>query len=214
MTTPLFPDQAVELNLDFGLIVEATDPAAAQNVVNNLTRALNPLSGASGMTLTQEQIGGTTATVISLSNPMLAQPFELVLAANERVFVLATRKGAIAALSGSGGFTNSVVYLESLGMLLDNPNSLVYASPTLITLFGDASAGLAPAIGDVFNNIISELGAEPGPTPSLEEQRQNLVFEQQAVRDIAALFSGFMVESAINVETNTSHIRLALTLAK
>jgi hypothetical protein len=214
MTTPLFPDQAVELNLDFGLIVEATDPAAAQNVVNNLTRALNPLSGASGMTLTQEQIGGTTATVISLSNPMLAQPFELVLAANERVFVFATRKGATAALTGSGGFTNSVVYLESSGMLLDSPVVLVYYNPTFITLIGDASAGLSPAIGDVFNNIISELGAEPAHTPSLEEQRQNLVFEQQAVRDIAALFSGLMGESGVNVDANIVYVRLALTLAK
>jgi hypothetical protein len=145
---------------------------------------------------------------------MLSQPFELVLAANDRVFVFATRKGAIAALTGSGGFTNSVVYLESSGMLLNSPTSLVYVSPTLITLFGDASSGLAPAIGDVFNNIISELGAEPAPTPSLEEQRQNLVFEQQAMRDIAALFSGLMFESAVNAETNTSHARLALTLAK
>ena len=99
-------------------------------------------------------------------------------------------------------------------MLLNNPTSLVYVSPAFITMLGDASVGLSPAIGDIFNNIISELGAEPAPTPSLEEQRQNLVFEQQAVRDIAALFSGFMGEGAINVETNTSHIRLALTLAK
>jgi hypothetical protein len=214
LTSPFFPGQAVDVNIDFGLIIEATDPAAAQNVVNNLTRSLNRLVRSQSVTITQEQIGGTTATVISLSNPMLAQPFELVLAANERVLVFATRKGATAALTGSGGFDNSVVYLESSGMLLDTPVMLVYYSPDIITLFGDASVGLSPAIGDVFNNIISELGAEPAPTPSLEEQRQNLVFEQQAVRDIAALFSGFMGEAAVNVDANIAYIRYALTLAK
>jgi hypothetical protein len=145
---------------------------------------------------------------------MLAQPFELVLAANERVFVFATRKGATAALTGSGGFTNSVVYLESSGMLFDNATGVIYVAPDIISLFGDAFTGLGPAIGNVFENILSELGSDAVSTPSLEEQRTNLIFEQQAYRDIAALFSGFMGESAVNVDANIVYARYVLTLAK
>lgn len=179
------------LPLGFGMVIEATDAAKAQNFAGGLAQALSTLATQnSGATVTQTQIGGVEATLISLpvfltpNNPL---PLEIVIGANDKVFVIATRTEAESILSGAPGLGADPIFTEAAGYVLDGASSVWYLDGRSGGVAGAGVGGLAllgPSIGNIFCNIVASLeptpvgtaspSAEPTEDPCVAMRRQQL----------------------------------------
>ena len=170
--------------LDFGLVIEATDPAKAQALVQKLTQtAMMFLGNERGVKVTQKLINGVEVTVISISAPLTPQDIfniDIVIGATDDVFFIASRPAATAILSGESSLMDNPDYIKMNQYLLPNPTSVWYADgegaiagiavPTVVVL-----ALLGPTIGDIFEEIVNELEApqayyNPQPRPMVVSQ--------------------------------------------
>lgn len=154
-----------ELLLDFGLVIEATDAALAQNAAEKLGEFIATMGGnQDGITITQED--GLTSIVMS---PPDIQPFEFefVLTSTDDFLFLGTRRSYDAILSGNTlgsdpEFTNSAQYYLTDANTVWYVNSDGFLSTTIIPL-----AMMGPAIGNVFDNVVAELnGTTPDSSPA------------------------------------------------
>jgi hypothetical protein len=234
------PVEPLEVPLEFGLLIEATDPDAAGRVVDGLARALfqatDPPDPA--LEVTREEIAGTEAVVVSIHIDPAMQPVRIAIAANERVLYVGSASSAPAVLQGSGGLTTSADFAAMHNYLLPDARTLFYASPNMFALIGDMTLGtvvyMGPAVGMVFEEVVDELG-QPTPTDEeiqqreekrqqreeelrqemeerMEEERRFAEMMQQVVQDTAALFNGAAI-STTSVD-NISLARFVLLLAE
>jgi hypothetical protein len=181
-----FAQERFDINdrLDFGLVIEATDPAKAQALVQKLTQtAMLFLGNEQGIKVTQKPINGVEVTIISISAPLTARDvfnMDIVIGATDDVFFIASGPAATAILSGESRLMDNPNYVKMNQYLLPNPTSVWYADgegvivgmavPTVVVL-----TLLGPAIGDVFENIVNELEApqayyNPQPKPMFVSQ--------------------------------------------
>lgn len=148
--------------VDFGFIVDASgNPEAAQEFASGLTNSLTLFSGSAGddVQITQEEIAGTTATVIRISAPDLPMPIELVIGANENVFVLGTPDVAEAAFAGDGGLPSDAQFVEALSYALPNPSSLAYAAGAGLQPLADLVRTFDRSSGEGFQAFVSLLSS-------------------------------------------------------
>jgi hypothetical protein len=188
--------QPITVGLEAGIVIETSDPAATAELVGSLA----PVLQQQGIPAVPVTIGESESILITLEDPSLDAPFELVISSNDSVFVAGTRTSAEAALNASGGFDGNATYAAA--NFLPNANTVLYAEgEATIVLAGDGLAafiGLGPAIGNVFNDIIGGLGGEPteptAPTP--EEIRQQTIQVQQIARDLSGLLESATISTA------------------
>lgn len=138
-------DLTGELPLDFGLVLEVSDPEVSAALVKGITNAVG-LS--EEVTTSTETIGGTEALVITVP-PSRDMPFpvEIVVAGNDEVFFIGTRDAARASLNPDGGLPSDPFYQEASAYLLDQSSYVLY-------LAGD---GLLPLV-----NLVEMQGGRSG----------------------------------------------------
>ncbi|MGB1287455.1 MAG: DUF3352 domain-containing protein [Aggregatilineales bacterium] len=138
------PDAAAlyALNLDAGLMIEATDPAKAQNLVDVLAMQLTE----TGAPIMREDIGGANAIVLEIPETQLTPPVELVIGANDAVFVIGTRAATTPVLVGDGNFVGSAGYLQAAPYLLSDAKSIAYLDTQGATLIADVMSSSSPQV--------------------------------------------------------------------
>ena len=159
-------DEHIEIseNLDFGLVVEATDPDKAQalaTTLGGLAQAAPPEQ--SGVTVTTDSIQDTDVTVLSLTNdisPSDTLTMDIAVGANDDVFFIATRRAAEAILGSGNHLVDNPDYVAARQMFLPDPMFTVYSDAQGVFMPVVTIAGLAwlgPSIGSVFDEIVTEL---------------------------------------------------------
>lgn len=205
----LYPDQKFDLGMEFGFVVKATDPTKAKNLVEGIAKPLTQAGNSGGIKTTRETIAGVNAIVVSISQPNLNAPIDIVIAANDKILVVATRKAATDALNGTGGLASAPAFASAKTYLLPNATLMMYADSNTVNLAGDA---ILLAVNNVFSNIVSSLNGEPAPRPNVQQQRAQVQAGQQNVRDLAKLFNSATI-SAAGTESGDSVVRFVISLS-
>ena len=198
--TPLASGGLSSLPVSFALLAEVTDPAAAAATVDGLTSGLEqtlarmmPPDTEEGMpapTVTREDINGTPATVLSIPASLDTPfPIELVISANDSVFVLGTRAAAEIAFAADGGLAADAEFIRSQQWWLPDPIQVAYIG----------TEGLRPLT--VFLMMFA---------PSSTEDGSNPVDQAEAALDI---FSSSTITSAYDANGNYL-ARLVLTFSE
>jgi len=133
--TPAFTDAqnvfavVQSLPIEFGLIIDATDPAAAQKVCDGLTRSLSGLP-AENLTVKEETLdSGAKALSFTVQSPDMPFPIELLAATGNGVFAVGTRRTVEAALDPKNpGLSSDAAYTEASKYLLKDANAVLYLS--------------------------------------------------------------------------------------
>lgn len=215
--------------LEFGVLVEATDAAKAQALSAALGKALAQFTQqAPDVSISQEQIAGVDVTVLSTQvelSPPVKAPLDVVIGANDRVFVIATRKAATAILEGAPGLDTNPAFNQAARYLLPDASSVWYMDSdgfssvfTVTTL-----ALLGPSIQNVFDEIVAglESGAVATLSPAEEQRRQELIRQQrqaemEQAQALINFLDNFMTSATISTQNLDSgaRVRLVLTLAE
>jgi hypothetical protein len=202
--------------IDAGLVIQATDASKAKAFADKLGAFVQKTFAQIPMfKVSQEQIGSTTATVITISAPKLAAPVELVFGANDKVFVLATRAAATAILSGKPGLDTTLGFAEAKGYLLPNPSALGYIDANIAGLLGDLLAADQVMVSRTFEKIVTELqGVSPTPYPNkLARELELYEASRAAQKNIASLLSSGSY-SVTRTDKGDMLARFVLTLTK
>lgn len=130
-------NQVAFVGLDFGLIVEATDPSKAANLVAELGNALKAaLRNQPDVTVTQEE----RRVTVALKPRDLTTPIEIVISANDAVFYIATGAAAAHIESGEEGLSAAAGYREAAQYLLPESAQIWYMGSDAINLIGELVA--------------------------------------------------------------------------
>lgn len=186
-----------------GLVIEATDPAKAKNVAEKLGAAImtNSAGKIPNLEVRQETVAGVPSTVLSVKDERLSTPFEMVIGANDEVFVIATRAEAEAIFSGAPGLDTTEAYKDAAGFFLNAPTQVWYLSPTGFDLIGMlVGVGLIRQSGPMVMPapVIASVGSTPVPSPTpdpeaAERRRLEMIrsFEEglKAIKGITSLFA-------------------------
>lgn len=204
------------LPLGFGLVVEATDPAKARALAAALGQALPQLTAqAPEVTISPAAIGGEDVTVIRVNAALdsgQTLPVEIVVGANDSVFLIATRPEAKAILSGIPGLNQDAAYTAASSYLLDDAVTVWYmdsgGSAGIMTI--GALAMLGPTIGNVFEEIVASLD-NPSAVLGPEEQAAGVVREAELVfQTLAGLWASGTISSSSDAVGD--RLRFVLTL--
>lgn len=217
-------DEATSQDFDFGVVVEATNPAAAANVVERLGASLEEQMQkrpAPRVSLVREPVRGSDAVIIRIDMPGLDAPLDFVLASNDQVMVFATRPAAEAILSGQGGFAQKPAFVEAQKYVLPGTVQLHYFDTGLIDFFVDFAAlqvveeDLA-IIDDVIEHIFEGQRMDSLPEPNaadLAETRREYNKTLTIARQVTPLISSASISSVITDGTRAVG-RLVLTLGE
>jgi hypothetical protein len=148
---------------DFGMVIEAADPAKAQTFTTKITTLLTAfLSSSEEVEVVEDEIAGTQVTAINVTAPVSPSEtveLQFVIGVNEEVFFIGTRSAAEVVFTGAGGFSDSESYQQASQYILPDATSIWYTNSEglftlsvvpILTLMG-------PSIGNVFDNIVDEL---------------------------------------------------------
>lgn len=186
-----------------GLVIEATDPAKAKNVAEKLGAAItaNLKGNVPNLEARQETVAGVPSTVLSVKDERLSAPFEIVIGANDEVFVIATRAAAEAIFSGAPGLETTEAYKDAVGFFLNAPTQVLYLAPSGFDLIGLLiSVGLVRQAGPMVIQppVVASVGSTPAPTATpdpdaAEKRRLEMIrsFEEglKVIKGITSLFA-------------------------
>jgi hypothetical protein len=164
--TSLFQALAAGLPVDFGILVDARpNPDSAAALVNGLKNAFDfaarqlPAGSVTSITVRDETIGGSPAVSISIADPSLPFPIELVTGASADVFVIGTRAAAEAALNARAGLDSDPAFQEALRYALADTVQLQYLAGAplapLFDLLQGGSSSSSPQLGEIISLISS-----------------------------------------------------------
>lgn len=215
-------DTPTSQDFDFGVVIEATDPAAAATVVDRLGTALEARMKerpSPRVSVVREQVSGADAVVIRVDMPGLTEPLDFVLASNDKVMVAATRPAAEAILSGAGGFAQKPALLEAQKYVLPNTVQFHYFDTGLIDLFVDVAALQAvnsdvAVIDDVLKHIFEgrRMGQLPEPNAAaVAEARRAYDRNLTIARQVTTLISSASISATVSTDMNGT-ARMVLTL--
>lgn len=221
-TAPFYtPGTTLAQPFDIGLVFEATDATKAAALSAKLEALLAmAVKNSKEATLTSETVGGTKVTLLSVTQPLdtnsPAISFEVMIAANDKVFMIGTRRVVENILTGFPGLDTGATYLAAAKYLLPNPYAVFYLSGDGFNLIGDlvtlVAAGRQTAV-----MLVPRLAETPTPgTPTVDPKAEMLKeFEtaQTLVRTITALFESATI-SATQTEGGDTLSRAVITLAK
>lgn len=150
--------------LEFGYVFEVSDTTQAQSLIDQLYNLYNMMGANAGISVSQEEIGGKSALVISAEQSGM-EALELVIGMNDAVMVMGTRESATAILTGNGRFDSNPFYQNSLRYTLPSMTHYWFIDRNSLPAMSTISTVLlGPAIGTVFDNVINNLGSST-PTP-------------------------------------------------
>ncbi len=167
---------------DFGIVIEAADPALAADFVARLNELVQS-SPTGEVTIQQTSIADFPVTLIDAhiegsqvgdeQNVEATDP-QLVYGATSEIFFFTTYATAEQILTGGATLINSGTYLDAQRYVLPDPTSIWYTDGEgiLIGLAGSpfGSVGvlalLGPSIGNIFDGIVMGLQGTPTPTPT------------------------------------------------
>ncbi len=217
----------VASRFDLGLVIEATDPAAAAAFAQKVGSLAQQFAGqAEGVTISQDTIDDVPVTVISINAPLpapaRAYKTDLLIGATEEVFFIATRPAVATIIAGDGSLMDSAAFREAEAYFLPNPTSISFAdgegfvtTTSLATIVPLALLG--PSIGNVFADIVAELQQGtlvPSPTPtSTPTPTPGPLLPPavaQAIESSIRTVSSSSITSTLTAD-GTTIIRLALT---
>ncbi|MBX3064035.1 MAG: DUF3352 domain-containing protein [Anaerolineae bacterium] len=221
--SPLYPDQEPANPLHQGLIIEASDTAKAAALVAKLDALLQRAATDGKFKVAKETISGTEATVVTVSAPLPSgktASFDIVIASNDEVFVIATRGAATAILAGQPGITDDPAFKAAQALALKDTVGYGYMAQSGFALLGDLAIAAAQPVSATFSSITADLSGTPMPSPTpqdegaLREQlRKQFEQSQTMVRTIVSLFDSAFASSSV-VDGTNSVSRLVLSLAK
>ncbi len=137
------------LPVDFGIVIAATDPAAAQQVYDGLSQALTNLP-ADNVTMTEETLdSGTKALVFTITSPDMDFPVELLASTGNGVFAFGTRRMVTAAVNPQNqGLDTAPGFVAASGSMLSDPNALLYIGGSSLEPLARAmtASGNSPAV--------------------------------------------------------------------
>ncbi|MCC6614931.1 MAG: DUF3352 domain-containing protein [Anaerolineae bacterium] len=134
-------DLMKQFPVEFGIVLEVSDPAVIDGLVNGLVETIKAIPVDDDVTIevNEDSIGGNTVQVVSITSGDMPFPVEIVLGGDGEVFFLGTPAAARASLNPDGGLPTDPQYVEATGYMLSNPSAVLYL----------ASAGLQPLVGVV-----------------------------------------------------------------
>lgn len=126
------------LPVDFGVAFAVTDADAVQNLYDGLSESLSSFAGENA-TVTHETLGsGDDTLVLTFDNSDMPFPVELLIAKNNDVFVIGTRRMVNAALAPQNGLDNDATFGDASATLLDNPTVVFYLEGNSLQPFARA----------------------------------------------------------------------------
>ena len=200
------PPTLTRFPFDFGLVVQAVEPAKAQALVAALSDWLpvalaeNPDTDA---TLALEPIGGHDTIVVSIpveSEDFALPPLEVLIGASADVFAVGTRPVVTAALVPGDGLDSQTAYAQARAHALPDAASFGYIAHAGVLALGDLFGGavlLGPQIGEVFTDIENGMVATLTPEQQAERDRQMQAQQQQAM--LAAQMARAQIQSVLGL---------------
>jgi hypothetical protein len=221
----------LEDRFDFGVVIEATDPATAQDLANRLGELLLQASAENpdqNVTITADTLAGLDVTAISITTgiedgfPVTATPvtIELVLGASEDVFFLTTRSAAESIANGAGSLADSEVYQRAAQTFVNDPLFVAYTDGegffTAVAPF-PALFFLGTTTSTVFTTVIETIDGTPAaistptpiPTPTPDPAVQQQVID--TLEAAYALVDHSSITATVN-ENSALQVRLVLSL--
>ncbi len=126
--SPNFDDVPDSLPIDFALAFAATDAESVQAVYDGLSDSLSNFAS-DNATITEETLAsGDDALVLTASSSDLPFPLELLIAKNEDVFIVGTRRMVNAALDPQNSLDSDAAFTAAGATLLENPSAVFYLS--------------------------------------------------------------------------------------
>ncbi len=210
----------VENVLDMGIIFEISNPEQAQSLIDQLANLYNMLGANTGVTITREEIAGNNALILTLSSSGM-DDIDVVIGANETLFVIGTRQSVTAILNGEGGFDSNPFYQNSLRYTLPTMTHYWFLDRNIVTVAGGTLALLSPQIGMVFASINDSL-VTPNPTDVAlqeerlrEQNRQSILSAiefNNTMQNIAQLFDNATV--SVSSKEGILFVRAVITLSE
>jgi hypothetical protein len=145
--------------MDFGLVFEATDPEAAQAVVDGIREAIMQAQP-ENVTLSQETVAGVDAAVIVAEPEDEPYPVEVLVGANDDVFVIGTRNAFTGVFEADGGLAADAAFNEAATYFLDGSAVAFYFSPQPLAGLAEVLAGSEDREmqqSGLFLNVLSSL---------------------------------------------------------
>jgi len=132
-------DLMKQFPVEFGIVVEVSDPAVIDGLVNGLTETIKAIPAEDDVTIevAEDTIGGNIVQVVSITSHDLPFPIEIVIGGDGEVFFLGTPAAARASLNPDGGLPTDPQFVEASTYMVSNPSAVLYM----------ASAGLQPLVG-------------------------------------------------------------------
>jgi hypothetical protein len=200
-----------EINVDAGIIIEATDVGKAKNTAAKLGEIMAQMAeGIDEVTITQDD----TATNIILSAPIdpSMPPIELefVLTATDTFFFFGTRSALDKIMSGDTLATD-VDFAKSTQFYLENPTSVTFISSDGVILTTAAPLMIAgPMINNIFEDVVNELGGESTSSGDTAMPRADEMFmEMFQIYD--ELFSSMTLTTSVD-ENGVVRLRGTLSM--
>ena len=129
---------------DFGVVIQATDPAAAAKVVDGVMKGLDRLlttaaAGNQDFTVSFETatIGGTDVHVVTLTSSQIPWPVELLIGSNQDVLFVGTRAAITTILLQDGTLLNAPVFSRAQSYVLGDYFSQTYFHPASLLGLAD-----------------------------------------------------------------------------
>lgn len=133
--TDVSPDEL----LDFALMLQVTDAAAATRLRENLSATLHglPEQRQDNVNISFEDMGGVEVIRIGLETQRGGHEVELLLAVSDEVFVFGSRRYVAAALTPDVGLDQDAQWQEALQYVVPNAYALLYQSSDNLAPLGD-----------------------------------------------------------------------------
>ncbi len=123
---PNFDEVPTSLPLDFGIAFQVTDADAAQTLYTGLSDSLSTFAAQNATVTSETLASGADALVLTFDDSDMPFPVELLIAKNDSVFVIGTRRMVEAAVNPQNGLDNDETFVEADATVLDNADAVMY----------------------------------------------------------------------------------------
>jgi hypothetical protein len=194
------------LELDAGIVIEATDVALAQNAASELGDFMSmALASEKDVTITQDDTSTSIIVELPMNPSMPPLELEFVLTTTDDFFFFGTRSALDKIMSGDT-LAKNADFAKSTQYFLENPTSVWYTnSDGVVVSTAVPLVIMGPAIGNVFENIVAELNSDgSGSSSSSNSGGLDLVNNPEVIMEILNvyddIFSSMTLTSSIDAE--------------